>query len=103
MSVENARCSRGVLCVYLTHLFRSKKAMEPTQRELRDINDKLDSLHKRMDRFYEWAALLQKEFRDMKQRQCFLESYCPMEFTPDNLKERLDKIKGVKTSAGHTA
>ena len=33
----------------------------------RDISDKLDSLHRRMDKFYEWAAILQKEFRDMRQ------------------------------------
>jgi hypothetical protein len=27
-----------------------------------------------MDKFYEWAGLLQKEFRDMQNRQIFLES-----------------------------
>lgn len=63
---------------------------------LRDVNDKLDSLHRRMDKFYEWAAILQKEFRDMKQRQNFIESKCPMDFSVDNLAERLDKIKAKR-------
>ncbi len=64
------------------------------ERDLRDVNDKLDSLHRRMDKFYEWAVLLQKEFKDMKQRQRFLEAHSPMDFSEDNLKERLEKIKG---------
>jgi hypothetical protein len=59
----------------------------------RDIRDKLDSLHRRMDKFYEWAAILQKEFRDMKQRQVFIESQCSVEFSSDLLEERLDKIR----------
>lgn len=63
-------------------------------RDLRDINDKLDSLHRRMDKFYEWAAILQKEFRDMKQRQGFIESQAGLMFeTFDPLQDRLDKIK----------
>jgi hypothetical protein len=62
--------------------------------DLRDINDKLDSLHRRMDKFYEWAAILQKEFRDMKQRQGFIESQAGLMFeTFDPLQDRLDKIK----------
>lgn len=65
-------------------------------RDLRDAHDKLDSLHRRMDKFYEWAALLQKEFRDMKQRQLFFESQCPMDFSVDDLAERLNKIKAGK-------
>jgi hypothetical protein len=65
--------------------------MDPSSR---DLNDKLDSLHRRVDKFYEWAAILQKEFRDMKQRQCFLESQCSVDFnTLDTLQERLKKIK----------
>lgn len=62
----------------------------------RDIHDKLDSLHRRMDKFYEWASILQKEFRDMKQRQGFLESQCDVDFKPSvaqSLHERLEKIK----------
>ena len=42
--------------------------------EQRDIQDSLDSLHKRTDRFYQWASQLQVEFRDIKQRIGFLES-----------------------------
>lgn len=68
---------------------------DPTH-HLRDINDKLDSLHRRMDKFYEWAGLLQKEFRDMKQRQRFIETQCPMDFAVDDLVERLEKIKERK-------
>jgi hypothetical protein len=44
------------------------------QMEQRDIQDSLDSLHKRTDRFYQWASQLQVEFRDIKQRIGFLES-----------------------------
>lgn len=70
--------------------------MDQNLSDLRDVNDKLDSLHRRMDKFYEWAALLQKEFRDMKQRQNFIESQCPMDFSVDNIQQRLDKVKGGK-------
>jgi hypothetical protein len=62
-------------------------------RDLRDVNDKLDSLHRRVDKFYEWAALLQKEFRDMQQRQSFIESEMSMDFSVDDIKERLDKVR----------
>ncbi len=89
-SVKPARDSGSA---YLIHLSMRLFGMDKGPRDLRDIDDKLDSLHRRVDKFYEWAALLQKEFRDMQQRQRFLESYCPMEFTPDNLKERLERIK----------
>jgi hypothetical protein len=65
-------------------------------KDLRDVNDRLDSLHFRMGKFYEWAAQLQKEFRDMKQRQQFVESQCAMDFSVDNLQERLDKFKSGK-------
>jgi hypothetical protein len=58
----------------------------------RDLNDKLDSLHRRVDKFFEWAAILQKEFRDMQQRQAFLESMVP-DLIHDPLLERLDKIR----------
>ena len=69
--------------------------------DTRDISDKLDSLHRRMDKFYEWAAILQKEFRDMKQRQGFLESQCDVDFKPSanatqSLYERLERIKDKK-------
>jgi hypothetical protein len=42
--------------------------------DLQKINDSLDSLHQRMDRFYAWASQLQVEFRDLKQRIGFLET-----------------------------
>jgi hypothetical protein len=66
------------------------------EREMRDIHDKLDSLHRRVDKFYEWAALLQKEFRDMQQRQKFIESQTSMDFSVDDLLERLDRVKEKK-------
>jgi hypothetical protein len=65
-------------------------------REMRDIHDKLDSLHRRVDKFYEWAALLQKEFRDMQQRQKFIESQTSMDFSVDDLLERLEKVRERK-------
>ena len=66
---------------------------------MESLDDKLNSLHRRMDKFYEWAAILQKEFRDMKQRQVFIESQ--IEFTQisdhtDPLQDRLDRIKHIK-------
>jgi hypothetical protein len=70
--------------------------MDQKLRDLRDVNDKLDRLHKRMDRFYEWAGLLQKEFRDMQQRLRFIESQCQMDFAVDDLRERLDRVKELK-------
>ena len=42
--------------------------------EMRDMVDKLDSLHHRMDSFYSWAAVLQKEFRNLSHRVQLLES-----------------------------
>lgn len=69
--------------------------MDQNIRDLRDVNDKLDSLHRRVDKFYEWAAILQKEFKDMQQRQKFLESQSQMEFPLDCLQNRLNGITGV--------
>jgi predicted nucleic acid-binding Zn-ribbon protein len=43
-------------------------------REIRDINDSLDSLHQRMDRFYAWASQLQVEMRNAHQRLWVLET-----------------------------
>ena len=42
--------------------------------ELQALQDKLDSAHARLDSFYAWAAQLQKEFRDMKNRLSFIEA-----------------------------
>lgn len=46
---------------------------------LREFTDQLESLHRRQDKFYEWAGLLQKEFRAMQQRIAFLESQCELD------------------------
>lgn len=43
------------------------------ERRLTQLQDSLDSMHIRMDRFYSWAGLLQSEFRSMKQRTGFIE------------------------------
>lgn len=40
------------------------------------VDQKLDSLHKRQDRFFEWAGELQKQFRNLDQRLKFLECQC---------------------------
>jgi hypothetical protein len=44
-----------------------------TALRFRDIQDSLDSLHQRMDRFYEWASALQVEMRNAHQRVWALE------------------------------
>lgn len=46
---------------------------------LRDFTDRLESLHNRMDKFYVWAGVLQKEYRAMQQRVAFLESQCELD------------------------
>ncbi len=74
----------------------SNDTMGGINKEMRDINDKLDSLHNRMDRFYAWSALLQKEFRDIQQRQKFIESQCSFEFSStstETLQKRLDEVR----------
>lgn len=43
------------------------------EKRLIQLQDSLDSIHQRMDRFYSWAGLLQSEFRSMKQRTGFVE------------------------------
>ena len=43
------------------------------EQRLIQLQDSLDSIHQRMDRFYSWAGLLQSEFRSMKQRTGFME------------------------------
>ena len=49
------------------------------ENRLREFTDQLESLHRRQDKFYEWAGLLQKEFRAMQQRIAFLESQCELD------------------------
>ena len=69
----------------------------PTKTELRDFTDRLESLHTRMDRFYEWAGVLQREFRAMQQRMLFLESQCEIDLgqsaQESDVLKRLEKIK----------
>jgi protein gp37 len=69
----------------------------PTKTELRDFTDQLESLHRRMDKFYAWAGILQKEFRAMQQRVTFLESQCEIDVgqsaQESAVLERLQKIK----------
>lgn len=43
------------------------------ERRLEQMQDSLDSMHSRLDKFYSWAGQLQAEFRSMKQRTGFLE------------------------------
>lgn len=92
-SIHVVRCKKKM---YLNCAFNSTQlyCMDQNTRDLRDVNDKLDSLHRRVDKFYEWAAILQKEFRDMQQRQRFIESNCPMDFPLDSLQNRLESITG---------
>jgi hypothetical protein len=42
--------------------------------EIRNLIDTTDSLHQRMDRFYEWASKLQVEMRNAHQRLWVLEA-----------------------------
>lgn len=74
--------------------------MDERLREIREVNDSLDSMHRRMDKFYEWASLLQKEFRDMQQRLKFLESQSTIEFfnAESALQDRLHKVKHASCS-----
>ena len=68
--------------------------------ELQKINDSLDSLHFRMDKFYNWASQLQVEFRDIKQRIGFIESSTQTDFSfNDSCKqeeELLARLKAMK-------
>jgi hypothetical protein len=41
--------------------------------ELQKINDSIESLNIKIDKFYHWASQLQVEFRDMKRRVEFIE------------------------------
>jgi hypothetical protein len=72
---------------------RQMNSEPKTQQELQDS---LESLHKRMDSFYSWAAQLQLELRNIQKRQVFLESQAKFDFSAAAdvaLQERLEKIK----------
>jgi hypothetical protein len=64
---------------------------------LREFTDRLESLHRRQDKFYEWAGLLQKEFRVMQQRMAFLESQCQLDLgqqaQEDSILNRLANVR----------
>jgi hypothetical protein len=76
-----------------------------TNRLLIDINDKMDTLQTRMDRFFEWAGVIQREYRNLQNRLTFIESQCldRAQFHPSTcldeeqrLKVRLEAVKGFK-------
>ena len=50
------------------------------EQRLIQLQDSLDSIHQRMDRFYSWASELQTEFRSMKQRTGFIEGVMQEQF-----------------------
>jgi len=58
------------------------------KRQIKEIKDSLESIHFRMDKYYAWAAQLQKEYRDMQQRMEFIESNAmEMGFKSESKKE----------------
>ena len=68
--------------------------------ELQKLNDSLDSLHKRMDRFYSWASQLQVEHRDLKQRIGFIESTIQRSFMFKSDEETTCMFKPNDETAG---
>ena len=67
------------------------------EKHLQEFTDQLESLHRRQDKFYEWAGVLQKEMRSVQQRLAFLESQSALDLGPgredQTLLERLEKLK----------
>ena len=65
----------------------------------RDFTDRLESLHTRQDKFYEWAAQLQKEYRQVQQRLAFLESQVKLDMGQKAQEESfLERVNGLKGS-----
>ncbi len=66
------------------------------EKRLQEFTDRLESLHRRQDKFYEWAGVLQKEYRSMQQRLKFLESQQELDLgqgaQENALLDRLDKV-----------
>ena len=63
---------------------------------MQKMQDSLDSLHTRLDRFYAWAAELQVQIRNLQGRQTFLESQSRIDIIQTDeaaLQARLEKIK----------
>jgi hypothetical protein len=67
------------------------------EKRLQEFTDQLESLHRRQDKFYEWAGVLQKEMRSVQQRLAFLESQSALDLgqgrEDQTLLERLEKLK----------
>ena len=63
-----------------------------------NIQDSLDSIHQRMDRFYAWAGLLQSEFRNMKQRTGFIEAAMQEKFDFTQNHQPMESQKGGEKS-----
>jgi hypothetical protein len=67
------------------------------EKHLQEFTDRLESLHRRQDKFYEWAGVLQKEMRSVQQRLAFLESQSALDLgqgrEDQTLLERLEKLK----------
>jgi hypothetical protein len=73
--------------------------MEPTDpKALQNLQDSVDTLHRRMDRFYEWAAELQVQIRNLQRRQEFLESQAKIDVSQSEdaaLQARLARMKNM--------
>jgi hypothetical protein len=70
------------------------------ERQLTKLQDSIDSLHHRMDRFYSWAGLLQQEFRNIKQRIGFIEGMVQEKFDFTQNQPPLASQKGSEKCFG---
>ena len=75
------------------------------EKRLQEFTDRLESLHRRQDKFYEWAGVLQKEYRSMQQRMQFLESQRDLDLgqgaQENALLDRLDRITRDRPGERH--
>ena len=63
------------LVVFCAHCNGPCKA-EQMHTRLLELSDKVDDMQQRLDRFHEWAEVLQKEFRSLHKRQKSVELKC---------------------------
>jgi hypothetical protein len=70
------------------------------ERQLTQLQESVDSLHHRMDRFYSWAGLLQAEFRNMKQRTGFIEEVVHAKFDFTQNQPPLASLRGSEKGFG---
>lgn len=72
----------SVMCCFIKESASLLQMSSPVdiEKRLTQLQDSMDSLHNRMDRFYSWAGLLQSEFRSMKQRMGFIETMTQEKF-----------------------